>query len=172
LSLRQLQAKERRRVRSAFKSRRFRDGWKRGERDGDPALGLWATFDFGGEVTGILRLTFAGEAAETGFVYYDLRLPKEGLGGYDEVMVRASGRTSWMAAAPSRFQYVTVVGTPQVSAAEVLLVDETLAVDLLERPVQQGLFGIERRRILMPPVEDEVRSKLESIPGFARREEG
>ena len=172
MSLRQLQAKGRRKKQVAFRSRRFRDGWHRGARDGDPALGNWASFDFGREVTGFLHLTFADARAETGFVYYDLKQPKEGLAGHEEVIVRPTGRDSWTAATPARFRYLTVVGAPQVSGAEAWLVDERLAAELLERPAQQGLFGIERPRTLVPPVENEIRSKLEGIPGFARREEG
>ena len=171
LTLRQLQASLRRKVQPALRSRGFRESWHRGEHDGNPALGPWASFDFGGEVTGFLRLTFAGASAETGFVYYDLKLPKDGLAGHDEVIVRPRGSESWMAASPARFRYLTIVGAPQISSAEVLLVDEELAAALLERPSRQSLFGIERVRTLVPPMEDEVRSKLESIPGFARREE-
>jgi hypothetical protein len=156
----------------AERLRRLGGHWEPAPPHGGDPLGRWVTFDFGHEGAGFLNLLFADTAGGRAFVFYGVRQPKDGLEDYDEVVLRAPGRDHWTTSAPARFRYVTVVAEPAVSGAELVPVDPRLAAPLFERAPEPDLFGIERRRELVTPVEDEVRRKLEGVPGLAGRKEG
>lgn len=86
------------------------------------------------------------------------------------------GARRWMDARPRRFRYVLLLGMQRPAAARLLplapdLDPETVAA-LLPRDgeVPEGVFGIAAPP-LRTPVEDEVWSELQGVPGVAGRKE-
>ncbi len=146
--------------------------WRLAERWRARRLGAWARVDFGSVRTGYLNLRFADSRASRGFVFYELRRPPQGLGGYDDVVLRISGRKQWTASRPASFRFVTLAGMRNLTGAEIVPVDPEKAAGLLDRESRPSLFGIERKKTLVSPIEDEVRRKLQRVPGIARRKEG
>jgi hypothetical protein len=143
-------------------------------RDGPGAKGL--LFDWGREVTGYLvldlpprdergtALLFAGDAPPDAW--------KETPAG---AVLVPPGSRRWMDARPRRFRYVLLLGMERPATARVVplspRLDAGTAAALLpneEKP--EGVFGVEAPP-LRTPVEDEVWSELQSLPGVARREE-
>jgi len=169
-TLRDLQGGQRRPPRPALRFGRHRGPWLRPAGGETEPLGGWARFDFGPSRAGFLQLEFGDTEGGSAFVYYDLRRPKQGLGRPDEVVLRSPGAAQWIASRPAEFRFVTVVGAPSLLAARVVRLPG-LESPVAAHPISSGLLGIERRKTLVSPVENEVRSKLESIPGLARRKE-
>jgi len=172
LTLRRLQGGRARRPMPAWRNQQPGHRWLPAEEFGTEPLGPWVTFDFGRPRTGFVNLNFADNQASNSFLFYGLRRPKEGLDNPDEVVIRSGGRAHWTSAAPAKFRFITVVGAPQVTRAEVVPVVEALASELVARQPVEPLFGVDRSLTLMSPVEYEIRRKLESIPSLARRKEG
>ena len=135
-------------------------------------MGRWVTFDFGRVRTGFVNLNFADRMPSNGFLYYGQHRPKEGIEDPDEVIMRIAGRSHWTSAAPAHFRFITVVGATDVIRAEVVPVVPSLADELVAREPIDPLFGVDRSLTLVSPLENEVRGKLEGIPGLARRKEG
>jgi hypothetical protein len=172
LTLLRLQGKQGGRPVAARRIRLQAHRWLEVEPLAREALGPWVSFDFASERVGFLSLHFADAETSTGYVYYGLRRPPQGLGEPEDIIIRAFGRERWTSSAPARFRFVTIVGAPAVAAAEVLPVDPSLAADRMGGRPQGGLFGVETPPILVSPVEDEVRRKLEGVAGFTGREKG
>lgn len=172
LTLRSLQNGRRRPPVPAVRHAKHGSPWRVAPPWGTRKLGSWARFDFGRVRTGYLKLQFANAKAGRGFVFYDLRRPPQGLGGYDDVVLKIAGREHWTASRPASFRFVTLVGMPAVTRAEVIPVNPDKAAGLLAREPRSSLFGVERKKTLVSPVEDEIRSQLEGVPGLARRKEG
>jgi hypothetical protein len=156
----------------AVRQGRHGSPWRVAPRWGTRPLGPWARLDFGRVRTGYLNLHFADSEASHGFVFYDLRRPPEGLVGYGDVVLRIAGRNRWTASRPASFRFVTLTGIPAVTRAEVVPVNPDKVAELLPRQPRSSLFGVEREKTLVSPVEDEIRSQLEGVPGLARRKEG
>ncbi|HEV2855919.1 MAG TPA: hypothetical protein VHC97_24235 [Thermoanaerobaculia bacterium] len=78
------------------------------------------------------------------------------------------GRHDWMDTRPRRFRYAVVVGLARPATAAVLPAPVRPA--LPRDPDEMKVFGIEGPP-LRTPVEDEVWSKLQSLPGVARRKD-
>lgn len=76
------------------------------------------------------------------------------------------GRRDWLDALPRRFRYAVLVGLARPAAAAVLPAPARQA----PRPVEDRVFGIQGPP-LRTPVEDEVWSKLQRLPGVAGRKE-
>ena len=172
LTLRRLQGGKERRPQPSRRAMPLGRRWlTTGEYGGEP-LGKWVTFDFGREKVGFVNLKFAAQYSENGLLFYGLHRPKDGIETPDEAIIRTPGRGHWTSSAPARFRYVTVVGAPQVTHAEVLEVVPQLAHDLMGRRQVEPLFGVDRRLTLVSPLEHEIRRKLQGVPGLAGREEG
>ena len=76
------------------------------------------------------------------------------------------GRRDWLDARPRRFRYALLVGLGARAAAAVLPARARPA----PKPLDGEVFGIQGPP-LRTPVEDEVWSKLQRLPGVARRKE-
>ena len=154
-------------------------GWRRfvRQRRNPQPLGRWVTFDWGREITGYLSLGFARERDDlgTGLMWASLEPTALTVGvdprvdPYDAVVLAGPGRNWWTDVLPRRFRYLYVLGLEDLALAEVYPVRESQAVPLLaswRRPL--GVWGLEPPR-LMTPVEDEVWSELQGVPGVAGR---
>ena len=172
LTLRRLQGGRELRPEPATRLQFLGEKWQPLEQFGVEPLGPWVTFDFGRERTGFVNLNFADTKASNGFLFYGIHRPRQGLENPDEVIMRIAGRSHWTSAAPAHFRFVTVVGAPQVTRAEVVPVAPQLADELVAREPVDPLFGVDRSLTLVSPVENEIRRKLEGIPGLAGRKEG
>jgi hypothetical protein len=151
-------------------------GWSRtaGPRGGG------VLFDWGREVTGYLVLDVpAWEERGTALLFTGAAPPDIRRDSPAAVVIPSKARR-WMDARPRRFRYALVLGAERPAAARLLplspRLDREVASGLLprERAAQEevfgGLFGIEAPP-LRTPVEDEVWSELEGVPGVARRKD-
>ena len=107
-------------------------------------------------------LLFVGDGGPTG------DLPPDPLaGGPTAAVLILPGQRDWMDALPRRFRYALLVGLTRPALAAVLPVPAASP----RRPFEdRGVFGIQGPP-LRTPVEDEVWSKLQRLPGVAGRKE-
>jgi hypothetical protein len=143
-------------------------------KDGPRAKGL--LFDWGREVTGYLVLDLPPrEQRGTALLFTGAAPPdawKESPAG---AVVVPPGSRRWMDVRPRRFRYVLLLGMERPAAARVLplspRLDAGTAAALLPREGKpEGVFGIAPPP-LRTPVEDEVWSELQGLPGVARRKD-
>lgn len=123
-------------------------------------------YDWGREVTGylVLALDRHGPSA-AGLLYTGTGEPPEPrTGGADTTVVGMPGAVVWRDALPRRFRYVTVLGVGSLTGAWVEEVEPRWLAELpsSSSPAPRGVFGLEPPP-LRTPIEDEVRSQLESF---------
>jgi hypothetical protein len=137
-----------------------------------------ALFDFGGEVTGYLDVEWeraSDPERRAALLFTGLDTPPDPLAGPPaEGIVVLPGKRRWLDARARRFRYALIVGKDRPDAVRVLPLDPAAAARAgLPEPAEKaeaGVFGVDPPP-LRTPVEDEVWSELQRLPGVARREE-
>lgn len=131
-------------------------------RPGSPVL-----YDWGREVTGRLTLDVPPvKELGTGLLFVGDQPPDPLRDEPADSVLILPGRRDWLDSRARRFRYALLVGITRPAAAAVR--PEPLRPS---RPVEDGrVFGVEGPP-LRTPVEDEVWSELQRVPGVARRED-
>lgn len=134
-------------------------------------------FDWGREVTGHLVLDVPPrEEIGPALLFTGATPPDARQDTPSAAVLIPRGARRWMDARPRRFRYVLLLGMRRPAAARLLPLapglDARTVAALLPRDGEplKGVFGIEAPP-LRTPVEDEVWSELQSLPGVARRED-
>lgn len=140
--------------------------------------GAAVLLDWGREVVGYLSLDVApAEKIGTALLFTGTEPPDPLAARPDTAVLVAPGARRWLDSHPRRFRYALVLGLERPVAARLLPLapglDARTVADLLP-PASDGeppsVFGIEAPP-LRTPVEDEVWSKFQRVPGVALREE-
>jgi len=128
-----------------------------------PPLGRRVTFDWGREVVGYPNVVFGRKWEGRGMVFAGLEPPDPQVDRPVTYLLKPPGRKSWSDSRPRTFRYLTVIATQEMVGARVLpLVPELAASAMARAAAPPGVFGIEPPG-LRPPIEDEIRSELESL---------
>jgi hypothetical protein len=130
-----------------------------------PPLGRRVTFDWGREVVGFPNVVFGRKWEGRGMVFAGLERPDPEVDLPVAYLLKPAGRKSWSDSRPRSFRYLTVIATQEMVGARVLpLVPELAQSALARASAPTGVLGIEPSS-LRPPIEDEIRSELESLAG-------
>ncbi len=132
-----------------------------------PPLGRTVTFDWGREVIGYANVVFGRKEGGKALVFAGVEPPDVEVDAPAAYLLNPPGRKSWSDTQPRRFRYLTVVATAEMVGARVLpVVPEFAASALAAVAPPSGVFGLAPLE-LRPPIEDEIRSELESLAGVA-----
>jgi hypothetical protein len=140
----------------------FPAGLVEGRPPGSPVL-----YDWRRPVEGFLTLAVQpGDKIGTALLFTGEEPPDLLLSRPTAAVMIQAGRHDWMDAVPRRFRYALLVGLVRPAAAAVIPAPAAPPA----RPVEPRVFGMQGPP-LRTPVEDEVWSKLQRLPGVARRKE-
>lgn len=129
-------------------------------------------FDWGETVCGYPRVELDAPLAGPALVETRREPGESEVGPAHEVAIPIAGLLAWQAARPRCFRYLLWVAPEAPRAAAVLRLPEATAHALASPPLDgEGIFGIEPPR-LRTPAQDEVRRRLERVPGVAGGEGG
>ena len=135
-------------------------------RPGRPA-GSPVLYDWGRPVEGYLTLGVPpGKLMGVALVYAGEEPPDPLRSKPTASVLIQAGRRDWMDATPRRFRYALLVGLARPATAGVIPAPAAPPTP----PVESRVFGVQGPP-LRTPVEDEVWSKLQRLPGVARRKE-
>jgi hypothetical protein len=135
-----------------------------GRPPGSPVL-----YDWGRPVEGYLTLGVQPADKLGTALLFAGEEPPDPLSKPTSAVILQASRREWMDAVPRRFRYVLLVGLVRPAAAGVIPASVASAA-ASARPVEDRVFGVQAPP-LRTPVEDEVWSKLQRLPGVAGRKE-